>query len=63
MIRYNHLIKKIHKLADTLKKNRVFKYLGLLILLILFFDKLFILLVVTLIAQVKKIIDSHKITS
>jgi|LauGreSuBDMM15SN_2_FD.fasta_scaffold01793_2 hypothetical protein len=57
MIRYTHLIKKIHKFAETLKKNRMFKYLGLVLLFILFFDKLFILLVITLITQVKKLIS------
>jgi len=57
MIRYSHLIKNIHKFAETLKKNRMFKYLGLVLLFILFFDKLFILLVITLIAQVKKLIS------
>jgi len=57
MIRYTHLIKKFHKFAETLKKNRMFKYLGLVLLFILFFDKLFILLVITLITQVKKLIS------
>ena len=55
MNNYKKLTKYITKLARHLKKNKIVKALGGIILFILIFDKLFILIVLTLIVQFKKI--------
>ena len=54
-------MKKIYNLGNAIKQSKLFKYIGILLLIILFFDKLFIVIVITIIAQFKKISEFSNI--